>query len=210
MVFWSCVRLVSMRASAFLEMLGDPVTNPKGWPAKPLGQLLAFLTSGSRGWAEYYADTGDIFLRIQNIKRDKLDLSDVAHVRVPDSAEARRTRTYPGDVLLSITADLGRTAVVPDTLKRAFINQHLAILRPLEVNSEYLSSFLESEGGQRQIKRLNPTVAKIRACERSGSHRDGVFVMQQLVPDGGVGAHRQGEPALWVGEATSSLNQLAA
>jgi type I restriction enzyme, S subunit len=141
--------------SVFLEMFGDPVNNPKGWPVKPLGQLLAFLTSGSRGWAEHYSVAGDVFLRIQNVKQDRLDLSDVAFVRAPDSAEARRTQTYPGDVLLSITADLGRTAVVPESLERAFINQHLAILRPRGVNPEYLSSFLTSEGGQQQVRRLN-------------------------------------------------------
>jgi len=35
--------------SAFLEMFGDPVTNPKGWDVNPLGDYLTFLTSGSRG-----------------------------------------------------------------------------------------------------------------------------------------------------------------
>ena len=141
--------------STFLGMFGDPVTNPKCWPVKPLGGLLSFLTSGSRGWAQYYAEVGETFLRIQNVGRDRLDLTDVASVSAPTSAEARRTETSPGDVLLSITADLGRTAVVPGTLERAFINQHLAILRPNGVNSEYLSSFLASEGGQRQINRRN-------------------------------------------------------
>ncbi|HTG35007.1 MAG TPA: restriction endonuclease subunit S [Thermoanaerobaculia bacterium] len=166
--------------SAFFEMFGDPVTNPKRWPVKPLGQLLAFLTSGSRGWAEYYADTGDIFLRIQNTKQDRLDLSDIAYVRAPDSAEARRTRTCPGDVLLSITADLGRTAVVPDTLEKAFINQHLAILRPREVNSEYLSSFLSSEGGQRQIKRLN------KGGVKAGLNFDDIRSIDVLTPPDGL------------------------
>lgn len=141
--------------SAFLDMFGDPVTNPKGWQVKPLGDLLDFMTSGSRGWAEFYSASGDVFLRIQNVRTDRLDLSDVAFVRAPDSAEARRTETRPGDVLLSITADLGRTAVVPAILKRAFINQHLAILRPQGIHSEYLSSYLASEGGQRQIRRRN-------------------------------------------------------
>lgn len=141
--------------SAFLEMFGDPVTNSKGWEVKPLSELLSFLTSGSRGWAEYYSDAGDTFLRIQNVRHDRLDLSDVAFVRAPDSAEARRTLTVAGDVLLSITADLGRTAVVPEGMGRAFINQHLAILRPEGVHPEYLSSFLASDGGQRQFRRLN-------------------------------------------------------
>lgn len=32
--------------SAFLEMFGDPVTNPKGWPVKPLGEVIAALDAG--------------------------------------------------------------------------------------------------------------------------------------------------------------------
>jgi type I restriction enzyme S subunit len=141
--------------SEFLEVFGDPVTNSKGWPVRRMGDLLAFVTSGSRGWAQYYADSGETFLRIQNVRNDRLDLSDVAYVQAPDSAEARRTEARPGDVLLSITADLGRTAVVPVSLERAFINQHLSILRPRHVQADYLSAFLASEGGQRQINRRN-------------------------------------------------------
>lgn len=162
--------------SAFLDMFGDPVMNPNGWPVKRLSDLLAFLTSGSRGWAEYYADFGEIFLRIQNVGGDRLDLSDVAFVHAPDSAEARRTETRPGDVLLSITADLGRTAVVPENLKRAFINQHLAILRPRGVNSEYLSSFLASEGGRRQIIRRN------KGGVKAGLNFEDIRSMEVLLP----------------------------
>lgn len=32
--------------SAFLEMFGDPVTNPKGWPLKPLGEVIDRLEAG--------------------------------------------------------------------------------------------------------------------------------------------------------------------
>ncbi len=162
--------------SAFLEMFGDPVTNPKGWPVKALGELLAFLTSGSRGWAQHYADSGETFLRIQNVRKDLLDLSDVAFVQAPDSAEARRTETKPGDVLLSITADLGRTAVVPASLPRAFINQHLAILRPQGVNAEYLSAFLASEGGQLQINRRN------KGGVKAGLNFDDIRSVEVLLP----------------------------
>lgn len=141
--------------STFLEMFGDPVTNPKGWPVAKLGSLLNFLTSGSRGWARFYTDSGATFLRIQNVKRDELALDDVAFVNPPETAEAKRTRVKPGDVLLSITADLGRTAVVPDDLTDAHINQHLAILRPAGIDPEFLSAYLASPGGQMQFTRLN-------------------------------------------------------
>lgn len=162
--------------SAFLEMFGDPVTNPKGWDVKPLGQMLSFLTSGSRGWAEYYADQGDLFLRIQNVRRDRLDLSDAVYVRAPDTAEARRTLVERNDVLLSITADLGRTCVIPADIGKAFINQHLAILRPANVNAEYLSAFLDSAGGQLQFASLN------RHAVKAGLNFDDIRGVKVVVP----------------------------
>ena len=35
--------------SRFVEMFGDPMTNPNGWPMAMVGDHLRFLTSGSRG-----------------------------------------------------------------------------------------------------------------------------------------------------------------
>ena len=132
--------------STFLDLFGDPVTNPKGWPVRRLGDLLSFLTSGSRGWAKYYSETGAKFLRIQNVGHNRLLEADMAHVDAPASAESRRTAVQPGDVLLSITADLGRTAVVPKGFGSGHINQHLCILRPRtqDVAPCYLSQFLSS------------------------------------------------------------------
>lgn len=148
-------QLDTLLQSTFLDMFGDPVTNPMGWEIASVGDEISFITSGSRGWASYYAESGDIFIRIQNLKRGRLDLEDIAFVAAPDSAEARRTRVEPGDVLLSITADLGRTAVVPDGLDKAHINQHLAILRFRELNPVFVSYQLASNGGQSQFDRLN-------------------------------------------------------
>ncbi len=141
--------------SVFLDMFGDPVTNPKGWDVVELGTVLSHLTSGSRGWAKYYSESGDIFLRIQNLVCGELQLEDVAYVQPPDNAEAKRTRVETDDVLLSITADLGRTAVVPDGLGKAHINQHLVILRTERLDSTFLSQFLASPGGAIQFQRLN-------------------------------------------------------
>ena len=148
-------QLDSLTQSIFIEMFGGAQTIYERWPVKPLGEMLEFLTSGSRGWAEYYAETGAIFLRIQNICRDLLDLNDVAYVSAPDSAEARRTEVRGGDVLLSITADLGRTAVVPFNIGKAHINQHLSILRTTAVMPRYLSAFLASPAGQREVMGRN-------------------------------------------------------
>jgi type I restriction enzyme S subunit len=162
--------------ATFLDMFGDPVTNPKGWEIHLLGDYLNFLTSGSRGWAKYYSKDGKIFLRIQNIGKNELLLKETIYVNPPENAEAKRTLVQPGDVLLSITADLGRTAVVPKGLGDAHINQHLAILRPKMIEPHFLSAYLSSEGGQQQFKTLN------KGGVKAGLNFDDIKSLKILVP----------------------------
>jgi type I restriction enzyme S subunit len=153
-------QLDSFTQSIFLDMFGDPATILHKWPVSKLGERLDFLTSGSRGWAKHYSDRGDLFLRIQNVRRDELSLDDIAYVRAPDTAEARRTKVEAGDVLLSITADLGRTAVVPEGLGAAYINQHLAVLRTKSFVPRFLSAYLASPTGRSQVLRQNRQAVK--------------------------------------------------
>lgn len=141
--------------SVFLEMFGDPLTNLKGWQSYELGKFIEFQTSGSRGWAEYYRDKGDIFLRIQNVGRDRLLLDDLTYVQPPKSTEAKRTQVKTGDVLISITADLGRTAVIPEKFPTAYINQHLTLLRLRDIRPGFVSAYISSPGGQDQIQALD-------------------------------------------------------
>lgn len=148
-------RLNELGQAIFYEMFGEWDQPGSQQPLVKLGSVLEFLTSGSRGWAKYYRDAGSLFLRIQNVRHDHLDLSDIAYVEPPDTAEATRTRVQAGDVLLSITADLGRTAVVPPNLGEAFINQHLSILRTKYFLPRYLSAALSSPAGQRVVQRRN-------------------------------------------------------
>lgn len=144
-------KLDTLAQSIFVEMFGDYESVLHKWPTKRLGSILEFMTSGSRGWAGHYAESGDLFIRVQNVRRDELSLDDTAFVNAPDTAEAKRTKVEPGDVLLSITADLGRTAVIPPTIGRAFINQHLSILRTNQLVPRFLSAYLASPAGQQQI-----------------------------------------------------------
>jgi type I restriction enzyme S subunit len=158
---WMSLHLLrEFRDSAFLEMFGDPVTNEHGWKVDRLGEHLSFVTSGSRGWARYYSESGRPFLRIQNVGRNSLNLHDLAHVDPPSGAEAERTTVRSGDILLSITADLGRTAVVTPAIAGAHINQHLALLRVRDIDPHFLGQFLVSEGGRRQFLNLNRQAVK--------------------------------------------------
>ncbi|MBK8398023.1 MAG: restriction endonuclease subunit S [Leptospiraceae bacterium] len=142
--------------SIFIEMFGDPVRNEKGWEVKKLGDCIEFLTSGSRGWAKYYSDKGEIFLRINNVGYNELKIKNLAYVNAPENAEAKRTEVKSGDILLSITADIGRTCVIPDNFSKAFINQHLTLIRlTKDFVPYYVSQLLSTNYGQNQIHKLN-------------------------------------------------------
>jgi len=136
-----------------VEWLGDV---PESWDVIPLKRDLEFVTSGSRGWAEHYTEEGDLFIRIANLTRDsiRLDLSDVQRVVVPDGAEGSRTRVRDGDVLFSITAYLGSVAVVPAVLEPAYVSQHVALARTLQVRllPEWVGYVALSDVGQTWFK----------------------------------------------------------
>lgn len=148
----------------FVEMFGDPVLNTKLFPQHELKEYIQFLTSGSRGWAKFFSDDGELFITIKNVKNGHINLSDIQHVMPPDNAEAKRTKVQAGDLLISITADLGRTGVVSDNLAQrgAYINQHLTCIRLKkdEVLPQYVSAFLESAAGKRQFSAKNQSAVK--------------------------------------------------
>lgn len=105
---------------------------PGHWEVKALKRLSNFVTSGPRGWGQYYSETGPFFLRIGNVSRDRIDLllGELQSVSPPSNTEGLRTRTKSGDILVSITADIGSVGIVPDDLAEAYVSQHLALVRP--------------------------------------------------------------------------------
>jgi type I restriction enzyme, S subunit len=111
-----------------VEWLGEV---PAHWDLMPLKRDLEFLTSGSRGWAEHYAEDGELFIRIGNLTRETtaLDLSDIQRVKVPEGSEGERTKVRPGDLLFSITAYLGSVAIAPSDIETAYVSQHVALAR---------------------------------------------------------------------------------
>lgn len=140
--------------------------NAPEWEDGRVGDTLPFVTSGSRGWAAYYADTGPLFVRITNLSRSSilLDLSDSKFVALPPEAtEGVRTQLKLGDVLISITADTGIIGYVDDSVQSpAYINQHIALVRfdGSKVLGRFAAYFLASEVSQRQFRGSTDSGAK--------------------------------------------------
>ena len=139
---------------------------PQDWSVVTIGDLNPFVTSGSRGWARYYSKFGSIFIRITNMDRNKtrLDLSDVRYVRIPENEhEGTRTSVTAGDVLISITADIGIISYADDSIPLpAYINQHIALVRfdSESILPKYAALFLAVGNGQKRFKEITDQGAK--------------------------------------------------
>ena len=121
---------------------------------KTIRELSSFVTSGSRGWSKYYADAGARFIRITDLTRDSITLKNdrIQYVDLPNIAEGKRSRLIQGDVLVSITADLGSIALIPPNIGEAYVNQHIAMIRfKNAVQSEYMAWYLKSDYGQKDL-----------------------------------------------------------
>ncbi|HCT8082323.1 TPA: restriction endonuclease subunit S [Klebsiella variicola] len=132
---------------------------PQDWEVKTIGQLNPFITSGSRGWADFYVDYGDLFVRITNMSRNSIYLdtntSENKYVSLPaTSTEGKRTQLNNGDVLISITADIGIIGYIDEFIaKPAYINQHISLVRfdDDSIDNKFVAYFLASENVQKKF-----------------------------------------------------------
>lgn len=141
---------VSMKDSG-VEWLGQV---PEHWTVKPNKYLLDFVTSGSRGWAQYYADTGSLFFRIANLTRDTIEpkLESLQFVEPPQGSEGERSKIKVGDLLISITADLGSVCVADTSIGNGYVSQHIALCRPQKLyDSRWLAYYILSDTAKEQL-----------------------------------------------------------
>ncbi len=104
---------------------------PESWQSVNFVDVCNLVTSGSRGWAEFYSDTGPKFIRAQNIRFGRLRLVDLACVSLPKKAEGTRTQVSKGDLLIVITgAGVTNPAMLDHDLGEAYVSQHVALIKP--------------------------------------------------------------------------------
>jgi type I restriction enzyme S subunit len=127
---------------------------PKGWHWVRLGDLSYLVTSGSRDWAKFYSDDGAIFLRMGNLSRGsyRLRLDNIQRVQPPQDGEGARTKLEAGDILISITGEVGLLGLIPSDFGEAYINQHTCLVRPAPLlDIRYLPELFRSPFAQDQF-----------------------------------------------------------
>lgn len=140
--------------SIFLDMFGDPVTNPKGWETAAFESLCSRVTVGIVVQpASYYRESGVPALRSLNIKPNKIVLNDLVYFSEQDNnTRLKKTKLKAGDLVLVRSGQPGTAAVVPRELDGInAIDILIASPKATEANSAYLCSFFNSTAGRALI-----------------------------------------------------------
>lgn len=132
--------------SVFLDMFGDPVTNPKGWEVKLMSDLTSKITDGTHK-TPTYTESGVPFLSAKNIKPWGLDWGDTKFVSQEEHEMLiKRCNPERGDIILSKSGSLGTPAIInTDKEFSLFESAALFKLRKDLIESEYIYHFMKSK-----------------------------------------------------------------
>ena len=157
-------KLDELVKARFVELFGDPIDNPKGLPVKTLKELSTLITNGNtpKGGSENYVDNGILFLRSQNIWRNRIELDDVAYIDEATHRSLKKSSVKHKDILITKTgrintenSSLGRAALYLGADDSANINGHVYLVRlDGSVVPEYVVTILTSEAYRKYIRKV--------------------------------------------------------
>ena len=142
----------------------DEMSTDRGWEVAALDDLLETpgrgesLTGGATPRGARYPDYGPKFIRVQNVRVNRLEWSlesDVCIAKDIHNGQLSRSQLRHGDVVFTITGSYGNAAAVPPNFGPGNINQHSVRIRVNRdrVKPEYLAAFLNSSLCRPQVDR---------------------------------------------------------
>jgi type I restriction enzyme S subunit len=147
--------------STFLEMFGDPVTNPKGWEICELQNVCNRVTDGTHQ-PPNWADGGIPFLFVSNIVNGEIDFKVSKHITEESWFElTSRCPIEINDILYTTVGSYGNAALVR-TKNRFCFQRHIAHIKPdsRSIEPEFLLGMMQSDWIRQQADKQARGVAQ--------------------------------------------------
>lgn len=159
--------LNSLAQSVFLDMFGDPVTNPKGFELVPLG-ILSEIQIGPFGTMLHksdYVSGGIPLINPTHIVKSLIVPSDDLTITLAKYSDLPQYHLKEGDVIMGRRGEMGRCAVVSDGAVGYFCGTESLFIRPdqKKIKSQYLNDLLSSVAMKRWFEgqSLGATMANL-------------------------------------------------
>lgn len=133
----------TIKDKSSIEVISEneiPFEIPMSWKWCRMQFISEKLGAGStpKGGDSTYVSEGVIFLRSQNVYNEGLHLNEVALIPKEIHDRMKGTKVNAKDILLNITgASIGRCALIADDFETANVNQHVAIIRLIELQLRF-------------------------------------------------------------------------
>lgn len=146
--------------SRFVEMFGNPLTNPYGLPIVLLSELSSLITKGaSPSWQGFsYTDDASqtLFITSENVREGYLEITNPKYIEDGFNEKQKRSILQNGDFLVNIVgASIGRAAQFNLDCK-ANMNQAAALVRinDKRIRDKYLLTYLNSDKAQQMYNSM--------------------------------------------------------
>ncbi|EOR11259.1 restriction endonuclease subunit S [Acinetobacter tandoii] len=161
-------KLDQLLQATFIDMFGDPVSNPKGWDIGCIGDMLESVKYGSSDKATL---EGEIpILRMNNLTYSgEMNLTDLKYITKVQADEKYLVKE--GDILFNRTNSkelVGKTAVYVGPEPMAYAGYLVRGRTKGSFASEYISAFLNSPWGKEKLQSMCKSIvgmANINAKE---------------------------------------------
>ncbi|WP_417783987.1 restriction endonuclease subunit S [Terasakiella pusilla] len=155
--------------ATFLEMFGDPVTNPKGWDVLPLEKAIDVLI-GHPFKSNEYSDAGVKLCRGANVLPRRLDWGDVRYWDVERSGRYTNYELQESDVIVALDrpwiSSGFKIAQVKGTDLPSLLVQRVARLRGKNrAYSDFVYHVLSHKGFEKYCRPTETTVPHISPTE---------------------------------------------
>jgi type I restriction enzyme, S subunit len=130
----------------------------KRWEPTNLESVSAFITKGTTPttYGFNWVQQGILFLRSECVSENGLDLSQSMFISPEAHAVLSRSKLASGDILMTITGNVGRVVYLDESFVTANMNQHIARIR---INNDQVSSkFIYHFLTQNSVRRAFNTI----------------------------------------------------
>lgn len=144
-----------LRTSALHEIFSSVAS--KGWNVKTIEEATELVTKGTtpKTYGHAFTVSGIPFLKAENINGIVYAESTRTYISKETHNFLARSKTKPGDVLMTIAGTIGRIGWIPVGEQEMNMNQAVAIIRPKQdlITTEYLAYVLSSTSSKEQVGR---------------------------------------------------------
>ena len=150
--------------SRFIEMFGDPVTNPMGWKMLTVEKaveegIIARPLDGNHGEKHPkgtdYVESGVPFIMANNLVGGRVDLVNCAFITEKQARTLRKGFAKDGDVLITHKGTIGRTAILKCRDPYVVLTPQVTYYRPLkEITAEYLKAYFDTPYFQAEMMKI--------------------------------------------------------